>query len=44
MSAPRIGLGGAVGDVESGEMPRAFKSSESRSAEDPGSLSPTDKD
>lgn len=41
MSAPRVGLGGTVGEVESGEMPRAFKSSVSRSV---GSLSPVDKD
>ena len=41
MSAPRAGLGGAVVEAVSGGIPSAFRSSESRSVEDPGSLSPT---
>lgn len=39
MSAPRVGLGCAAFGAVSGEMPSAFKSSESKSPEDPG---PTD--
>ena len=41
MSAPKVGLGGAVVGAVSGEIPSAFRSSESKSPEDPG---PTEKD
>ena len=43
MSAPRAGLGGVVADAVSAGIPNAFRSSESRSDEDPDSLSPMHK-